>query len=88
MWRFSEPSSRLTPIPSTASQPSANPGFVSSYNNLALAYEGAGRVEEAIEVWQAVLGWSVQRGDAGRIERAKRHLRDLGVEPPDARAAP
>jgi 4-amino-4-deoxy-L-arabinose transferase-like glycosyltransferase len=65
-----------------------NPGFVSSFNNLALAYEGAGRVEEAIEVWQAVLGWSVQHGDVGRIERAKRHLRDLGVEPTDGRAAP
>ena len=65
-----------------------NPGFVSAHNNLALAYEGAGRSEEAIEVWRGVLTWSVAQQDASRTERATRHLRNLGVEVTDTGGSP
>jgi tetratricopeptide (TPR) repeat protein len=57
------------------------PGFVSSRNNIALAYEGAGRRQEAIEAWQGVFAWSVKRGDQARAERAYRHLDALGAPP-------
>jgi 4-amino-4-deoxy-L-arabinose transferase-like glycosyltransferase len=56
------------------------PGFVSSKNNLALAFEGAGHSAEAIEAWKRVLAWSVEHGDDKRRERATRHLGELGVE--------
>ncbi len=57
-----------------------NRGYISTWNNLALAYEGAGREPEAIEAWRLVLARSVEHGDATRTERAARHLRDLGVD--------
>ena len=57
------------------------PGFVSSRNNLALAYEGAGRREEAIEAWRGIFVWSVKNGAQGRAERAHRHLDALGAAP-------
>ena len=61
-----------------------NPGFVSTHNNLALAYEGAGRRQEAIESWRWVLEAARSRGDGVRVERAERHLRELGaVEAPE-----
>lgn len=55
------------------------PGFVSTHNNLALAYEGAGRSEEAVESWRRVRRWSVDHGDAQREARARRHLAKLGA---------
>ena len=54
---------------------------ISSKNNLALAFEGAGRSSEAIEAWKRVLAWSVEHGDDKHRERATRHLGQLGVEP-------
>jgi tetratricopeptide (TPR) repeat protein len=65
-----------------------SPGFVSAHNNLALAQEGAGHVEEAIESWRRVLARALEQGDPLRIERAKRHLRDLGAAPIETGPAP
>jgi len=59
-----------------------NAGFVSTYNNLALAYEGAGEAQNAIEAWRLVLAISTQSGDSVRRERALRHLQSLGAPPP------
>jgi tetratricopeptide (TPR) repeat protein len=57
------------------------PGFIGSYNNLAVAYEGAGRRDEAVATWQRVLAWSVSHGDGSRADRARRHLARLGATP-------
>jgi tetratricopeptide (TPR) repeat protein len=57
-----------------------SPGFISAHNNLALAYEGAERVQEATETWRAVLAWSRKHGDTRRAERAVRHLQALGFD--------
>ncbi len=62
-----------------------NPGFVSTHNNLALAYEGAQQREEAIARWRYVLEWSVEHRDTHRQERALRHLTDLGAPPEKTR---
>ena len=58
------------------------PRFISSRNNLALAYERAGRRDDAIRAWRDVLAWSVEHGEPARAERARRHLEGLG--PPSA----
>ncbi|MBY0398695.1 tetratricopeptide repeat protein [Myxococcota bacterium] len=57
------------------------PGAISTRNNLALAYELAGRREEAIRAWRDVLARARQTRDALRIERALRHLQTLEAEP-------
>ena len=57
------------------------PSFLSSYNNLALTFEGARRREDAITTWQWVLARALEQGDEVRAARARRHLRALGVEP-------
>jgi tetratricopeptide (TPR) repeat protein len=53
------------------------PGFISTHNNMALAYEEAGRQEEAIEKWRHVARWARDRNDSRHLETARRHLRDL-----------
>jgi len=58
------------------------PGFVSSRNNLAFAYEHAGRRAEAIAAWQSVLNWSIAHGERERAERARRHLGQLAAPMP------
>lgn len=55
------------------------PGFISSHNNLALAYERAGRTPEAITTWQRVLAWSIAKGEPARAARARSHLAGLGA---------
>ena len=54
-----------------------NPRSISTYNNLALAFELGGRRQEAILAWQQVeaLGHRIQ--SARHVERAKRHVREL-----------
>jgi tetratricopeptide (TPR) repeat protein len=59
---------------------SISPGFISAHNNLALAYEGADRLQEATETWRIVLAWSRKHGDTSRAERAVRHLQALGSD--------
>jgi 4-amino-4-deoxy-L-arabinose transferase-like glycosyltransferase len=59
------------------------PGFVSSHNNLAIAYERAGRRDEAIAAWRRMLAWSLEHGEAARAERARRHLAALGAQTSD-----
>ena len=56
-----------------------NPRAISTHNNLAMTFEQAGRREEAIEAWMIVGAMAAQRGDDVRIERAARHLRELGA---------
>jgi len=56
-------------------------GFISSQNNLAVAYERAGRTPEAITAWQRVLAWSIEKNEPARAERARRHLAGLGAAP-------
>jgi 4-amino-4-deoxy-L-arabinose transferase-like glycosyltransferase len=60
-----------------------DPNYIGSHNNLALAYEGAGRNEEATERWREVFRRAQRAGDAPRVDRAARHLRDLLGLPPD-----
>ncbi|TMA34811.1 MAG: tetratricopeptide repeat protein [Deltaproteobacteria bacterium] len=57
------------------------PRFISSRNNLALAYERAGRHDDAIRAWRDVLAWSVGHGEPARAERARRHLEGLSAPP-------
>ena len=57
------------------------PRFISSRNNLALAYERAGRHDDAIRAWRDVLVWSVGHGEPARAERARRHLEGLSAPP-------
>lgn len=59
------------------------PRFVSSHNNLAIAYEQAGRTAEAIAAWQRVLAWSITNGDPARAARARQHLEALGAPATD-----
>ena len=62
------------------------PRALSTHNNLALAYELAGRRREAIEAWRTVLLLSQRAGDRSRMQRAQRHLHALGTKaPPDVR---
>ncbi|HKA13480.1 MAG TPA: glycosyltransferase family 39 protein [Myxococcota bacterium] len=60
------------------------PRFISSRNNLALAYERAGRRDDAIRTWSEVLAWSASHGELERAERARRHLAGLGAALPEA----
>jgi tetratricopeptide (TPR) repeat protein len=59
-----------------------SPGYLSAYNNLALAYEDAGRREEARQAWEALRLRALQQGSPRHVERAERRLRELaGPEP-------
>jgi tetratricopeptide (TPR) repeat protein len=60
-----------------------DPNYIGSHNNLALAYEGAGRNEEAIERWREVFRRAERMGSAPHVDRAARHLRNLLGLPPD-----
>ncbi len=61
-------------------------GYLSAYNNLALAYEEAGRRDEALAAWNAVRALAQKQGSTGHVLRAERHLRELAAEPgPPAR---
>lgn len=53
------------------------PGAVSTHNNLAVAYELAGRRDEAIAEWTVVRELGLRQRDRGRVERADRHLETL-----------
>lgn len=65
------------------------PDAISTRNNLALAFEGAGRREEAIAAWRDVLARAQRQRDRVRIERAERHLETLGAGPaPGAAGSP
>jgi tetratricopeptide (TPR) repeat protein len=59
------------------------PRFISSQNNLAIAYERAGRGPEAIAAWQRVLAWSIENDEPARADRARRHLTSLGAPASD-----
>ena len=57
----------------------ANPMAISTHNNMAVALEFAGDDEEAIEAWKVVGVMAMRAGDQMRMDRAARHLRDLGI---------
>jgi hypothetical protein len=57
------------------------PTFISSHNNLALAYEDGEQRDDAAATWRTVLDLAVRRGDGRRAARARRHLEELGAEP-------
>ncbi len=61
-----------------------SPNAISTWNNLALAYELGGRVEEGIAAWRRVGALAARSGDFRRIERATRHLQSLGADPDSA----
>ena len=58
-----------------------NRGSISAWNNLALALEGAGRGDDAVQIWQQILAWAEQRDAERYRERAARRLRELGAAP-------
>jgi tetratricopeptide (TPR) repeat protein len=60
--------------------------FIATHQNLALAYEGAGRTEDAIQSWRHVHRWSERNADVRRWERSGRHLKQLLGLPPDWKA--
>ena len=54
------------------------PGYISTWNNLALVYERSGAEREVtIRVWQRVLQLARAQGSALHVARAERHLREL-----------
>ncbi len=65
-----------------------NPKAISTHNNLAVAYELAGRKQEAIEAWRRVGLMALRRGNRSRAERAERHLRALTSDAGDAPDGP
>jgi 4-amino-4-deoxy-L-arabinose transferase-like glycosyltransferase len=59
-----------------------DPGAVSTWSNLALAFEARGdRVQDAVHTWLRVLDLARRQELHLHAERAERHLRDLGHEP-------
>jgi hypothetical protein len=59
-----------------------DPGAVSTWSNLALAFEARGdRDSDAIHTWLRVLDLARRQEYHLHAERAERHLRDLGLEP-------
>jgi tetratricopeptide (TPR) repeat protein len=56
-----------------------NPNAISTHNNLAVAYELGGRREEAIQAWRRVGSMAARSGDRLRMDRARRHLAELGA---------
>ena len=57
-----------------------NPRYLSTYNNLAAAYERNGQPAEAVATWQELRRLAAARGLDRYIERADRHLRALGEQ--------
>lgn len=55
-----------------------NPRAISTQNNLALTFELAGQKQEAIEAWMKVGEMAAEIRDRERMERAARHLIELG----------
>jgi 4-amino-4-deoxy-L-arabinose transferase-like glycosyltransferase len=59
-----------------------DPGYISTWNNLALTYERSGVERElVIRTWQRVLELGRAQGSGLHVERAERHLRALS--PPE-----
>lgn len=56
------------------------PEYVSSHNNLALTYEAMGREEEARRAWRRVRELARAQGLPAHVERAERHLAELGAQ--------
>jgi tetratricopeptide (TPR) repeat protein len=54
-----------------------NPRYLSTYNNLAAAYERNGQPAEAVATWQELRRLAAARGLERYVERADRHLRAL-----------
>ena len=64
-----------------------NPLSAAPHNNLAITYELSGQTDKAISTWITVGRMANKSGDRVRLERAARHLHELGVtrlpaEPP------
>jgi 4-amino-4-deoxy-L-arabinose transferase-like glycosyltransferase len=57
-----------------------DPSYLSTWNNLALVYERSG-ADRALTVrtWQRLLALARMQGSGLHVERAERHLRDLGA---------
>jgi tetratricopeptide (TPR) repeat protein len=55
-----------------------DPGYIPTYNNLALVYEEMGDRREAIATWRRVLGLGERLRLGAYSERARRHLAGLG----------
>ena len=54
------------------------PGYISAWNNLALALERRGGDEEQVrQIWQAIRAWGEANGQPRYVERAERHLAEL-----------
>ena len=54
------------------------PGYISTWNNLALVYERSGAEREiTIRAWQRVLALARAQGSGLHVARAERHLREL-----------
>jgi tetratricopeptide (TPR) repeat protein len=59
-----------------------DPGAVSTWSNLALAFESRGDSgQDAVHTWLRVLDLARRQELHLHAERAERHLRDLGIEP-------
>jgi tetratricopeptide (TPR) repeat protein len=56
----------------------------STWNNLALALEAAGRDAAAIEIWRQLHGWATAPNREVYRRRAERHLQQLGAPLPPA----
>jgi 4-amino-4-deoxy-L-arabinose transferase-like glycosyltransferase len=56
------------------------PGYLSSYNNLAIVYEQLGWREDAAKAWQALAALAERQGSAVHVKRAQRHLEVLRAE--------
>ena len=55
-----------------------DPGYISTYNNLAITLEEVGgRRADAVLTWEHVLALAQQQGLEGHAERARRHLEAL-----------
>ena len=60
-----------------------DPAYLSTWNNLALVYERSG-ADRALTVrtWERLLALAHLQGSGLHVERAERHLRDLGAPNP------
>jgi 4-amino-4-deoxy-L-arabinose transferase-like glycosyltransferase len=59
-----------------------DPGAISTWSNLALAYEARGDSHrDAVHTWLRVLDLARHQDLHLHMERAEQHLRDLGIEP-------
>jgi len=59
-----------------------DPAYLSSWNNLALVYERSGADRAlAVQAWQRLLALARLQGSGLHVERAERHLRELGRAP-------